>query len=92
VAQLYPQALGSLFVASYDSQGYSGGIRIPLHMASFYGLSTDHIENTFNSSSVVAYVSAGWGLCLPSCCLSIDNSSGSAILALRCHVAILGTG
>jgi hypothetical protein len=24
VAQLYPQALGSLFVASYDSQGYDG--------------------------------------------------------------------
>jgi hypothetical protein len=31
VAQLYPQALGSLFVASYDSQGYGGGIRILLH-------------------------------------------------------------
>jgi hypothetical protein len=27
VAQLYPQALGSLSVAFYDSQGYSGGIR-----------------------------------------------------------------
>jgi hypothetical protein len=27
VAQLYPRALGSLFVASYDSQGYGGGIR-----------------------------------------------------------------
>jgi hypothetical protein len=27
VARLYPQALGSLFVPSYDSQGYSGGIR-----------------------------------------------------------------
>jgi hypothetical protein len=27
VVQLYPQALGSLFVASYDSQGYGGGIR-----------------------------------------------------------------
>jgi hypothetical protein len=28
VAQLYPQALGSLFIALYDSQGYySGGIR-----------------------------------------------------------------
>jgi hypothetical protein len=27
VAQLYSQALGSLFVASYDSQGYDGGIR-----------------------------------------------------------------
>jgi hypothetical protein len=27
VAQLCPQALGSLFVASYDSQDYGGGIR-----------------------------------------------------------------
>jgi hypothetical protein len=27
VAQLYPQALGSLFVASCDSQGYGGGIQ-----------------------------------------------------------------
>jgi hypothetical protein len=27
VSQLYPAALGSLFVASYDSQGYGGGIR-----------------------------------------------------------------
>jgi hypothetical protein len=26
VAQLYPSALGSLFVASFDSQGYGGGI------------------------------------------------------------------
>jgi hypothetical protein len=31
MAQLYPQALGSLFVASYDSQGYGGGIRTRLH-------------------------------------------------------------
>jgi hypothetical protein len=31
VAQLYTQALDSLFVASYDSQGYSGGIRTRLH-------------------------------------------------------------
>jgi hypothetical protein len=31
VAQLYPQALGSLFLASYDSQGYSGGILACLH-------------------------------------------------------------
>jgi hypothetical protein len=27
MAQLYPQKLGYLFVASYDSQGYGGGIR-----------------------------------------------------------------
>jgi hypothetical protein len=32
VAQLYPQALDSLFVASYDSQGYGGGIRTRLHV------------------------------------------------------------
>jgi hypothetical protein len=31
VAHLYPQALGSLFVAFYDSQGYGGGIRPRLH-------------------------------------------------------------
>jgi hypothetical protein len=28
VARLYPQAPGSRFVASYDSQGYGGGTRI----------------------------------------------------------------
>jgi hypothetical protein len=31
VSELYPQALGSLFVASYDSQGYGGGIRNRIH-------------------------------------------------------------
>jgi hypothetical protein len=31
VAQLYPRALGSLFVASYDSQVYGGSIRTRLH-------------------------------------------------------------
>jgi hypothetical protein len=31
VGQLYSQALGSIFVASYDSQGYGGGILTRLH-------------------------------------------------------------
>jgi hypothetical protein len=31
VAQLYPQTPGSLFVAFYDSQWYSGGILTRLH-------------------------------------------------------------
>jgi hypothetical protein len=31
MARLYPQALGSFFVTSYDSQGYGGGIRPRLH-------------------------------------------------------------
>jgi hypothetical protein len=32
VAQLYPQAPGSLFIAFYDLQGYGGGILTHLHM------------------------------------------------------------
>jgi hypothetical protein len=51
MAQLYHQALGSLFVASYDSQGYGGGIRTRLHtgcvhicLISVYTcISVDHI-------------------------------------------------
>jgi hypothetical protein len=31
VAQLYPRALGSRFLASYDSKGYGGGILTRLH-------------------------------------------------------------
>jgi hypothetical protein len=31
VAQLYPQTLGHLFIASYDSHGYGGGIVTALH-------------------------------------------------------------
>jgi hypothetical protein len=30
-AQLYPRALGSIFVASYDLQDYGGGILFRLH-------------------------------------------------------------
>jgi hypothetical protein len=32
VARLYPQELGSIFFASYDSQGYVGASRLRLHM------------------------------------------------------------
>jgi hypothetical protein len=35
VAQLYPRALGSLSVASYDSQGYGGGIVTHLYKGQF---------------------------------------------------------
>jgi hypothetical protein len=31
VAQLYSQVLGSIFIASYGSKGYDGGIRPRLH-------------------------------------------------------------
>jgi hypothetical protein len=56
VAQLYPQALGSLLFASYDSQDYSGGIRTRLHAVDWLTLTnklfrlqylgTDLTENT----------------------------------------------
>jgi hypothetical protein len=36
VAQLYPQAMGSLFVISCDSQDYGGSIRTCLHMGFDY--------------------------------------------------------
>jgi hypothetical protein len=35
VVQIYPQTLGSLFVAFYDSQSYGGGIRTRLHTGWF---------------------------------------------------------
>jgi hypothetical protein len=41
VAPLYPQAMGSLFVASYDSQGYGGGIRTRLHASRFSTTDSD---------------------------------------------------
>jgi hypothetical protein len=42
VARLYPQALGSLFVASYGSQGCGGAIRPRLHTG------MNHKEHTNN--------------------------------------------
>jgi hypothetical protein len=57
VARLYAQALGSLFVASYDSQGYNGVIRPHLHTgnnqqlnrySSLYSRSTDCAGNVFS--------------------------------------------
>jgi hypothetical protein len=35
MVRFYPQLLGSLFVHSYDSQGYDGGIRTHLHVGRF---------------------------------------------------------
>jgi hypothetical protein len=40
MAQLYPQALGSVFVASYDSQGYDGHIWTPPP----FTLGTNYVE------------------------------------------------
>jgi hypothetical protein len=43
VARLYPQILDSLFVASYDSQGYGGDILTHLHIRSLHVLRSDTV-------------------------------------------------
>jgi hypothetical protein len=92
------QALGSLFVASYDSQGYGGGIRTDLHTGVNYHYSQlawgpRHIasgrtqqKTPFpNNPCIVAYVFVASGMCLPSRCLAV-NISGSTIPGFRRHV------
>jgi hypothetical protein len=54
VAHLYPRALGSLFIASYDSQGYGGGIRTRLHMDVPWLLNV----------SLMLGLTASWPVCL----------------------------
>jgi hypothetical protein len=62
MALLYPQTLGSLFVASYDSQRYGGGSRSRLHarvasqrtIDSLSSLGTYRIENTSPNSSIAS--------------------------------------
>jgi hypothetical protein len=66
MARLYPQALCSLFIASYDSQGCGGGIRIRLlveraltegsNYFSSYNLSKDRIENTLPTFPLLSLV------------------------------------
>jgi hypothetical protein len=45
VAQLYPQAPGSLFVTFYDSQGYGGGILTRLQAGNYYDFHFKIIHN-----------------------------------------------
>jgi hypothetical protein len=56
--RLYPQALGSLFIASYDSQGYDGGIRTRLHAGIWLKpwpllINTRHGPHREHSSSII---------------------------------------
>jgi hypothetical protein len=53
VAQLYPWALGSLFVTSYDSQGYDGVILTCLHMGWLAGLSKLYYDRQSVGQSVL---------------------------------------
>jgi hypothetical protein len=78
VVQLYPQAMDSLFVASYDTQGCGGGIRPRLHIGYFLtfhyisitGYDPGHIENTAFNSFLLACVFVVARTCLPNSCTS----------------------
>jgi hypothetical protein len=63
VAQLYPQALGSPSVASYDSPGDGGGIRICVHMGSAYSSQSHSYVTTDGQSASLSWNKAPiWGL------------------------------
>jgi hypothetical protein len=88
-------ALGSLFVTSYDPQGYGGGIQPSLHMGqlphapSLHRLGMNRIENTAsNSSSIVACIFVATDTRLSRHFLSTVVSSGSTIPPFWCHVTI----
>jgi hypothetical protein len=55
VAQLYPRALGSLFVASYDSQGCVGGIltRRAYELGRYFALNVTTIRKGMFCSCIV---------------------------------------
>jgi hypothetical protein len=55
VAQLYPPGTGSLFIASYDSQGYGGGILTRLHTCHTWVHLNGHLINP-SHQSVCLYV------------------------------------
>jgi hypothetical protein len=51
VAPLHPRALGSLFVASYDSRGYGGGVLSRQHMGIFFTSKIDPFPSLISSYS-----------------------------------------
>jgi hypothetical protein len=70
----------SLFVSSYDSQGYGGDIRHRLHsgiyLSALSNFGANRIEiTTSNNSSIMLCLSVGADTCLASRCLAIDVSA-----------------
>jgi hypothetical protein len=60
VAQLYPQALGSLFVAFYDSLGDGGSILSRLHNRRLAYCSTLKVKATSSSETSVDFQRTTW--------------------------------
>jgi hypothetical protein len=63
--KLYPQVVGSVFITSYDSQGYGGGIRTRLHTALLYGVDIKYLKYDFSvirSRDSSVGIATGYGL------------------------------
>jgi hypothetical protein len=60
MAQLYPQALGSVFIALYDSQGYDGGTGTRLHadVCADFNFFRDVYTSPVRTSQATYHVSA----------------------------------
>jgi hypothetical protein len=85
------RTLGSIFVASDDSQGGGGVIRPRLNTDSdllVYSLGTDRIENIASNNYSIAcvWVSVTAEVCLASCSLAMTVYSVSIVLAFGGHV------
>jgi hypothetical protein len=86
VAQIYPRALGSLSVASYDSQVYSGGILSRLHTGTWQR------KHRFQQS-LYCCVRIRWcGNVLASRCPPTDVLPGSAMPFPQASCHIVNTG
>jgi hypothetical protein len=84
VAQLYPQTLGSLFVASYDSQGYGGGIRTRLRAGRT-------LTKLSLSPSLSHIATDGQSLCL-SWCRAPSGAHDQILVTLWRYCFVLGGG
>jgi hypothetical protein len=81
VAQLYHQAPCSPFVASYDSQGYGGGIRTHLHAGVLQLLAPGNLRNSAQKTPLPKFLH---------CCLRtlLSDSSGT-VACLRCRCLVM---
>jgi hypothetical protein len=87
VAYLYPQVLGSFSVASYDSQGYGGGIPISLHAGRLLAESSNRKHRFQQFFIVVSCVHCRENVYIGRSVVKAV-SSGTTIPVFRCHITI----
>jgi hypothetical protein len=84
VAQLYPRALDSLFVASYDSQGYCGGILTRLHTGSIVIAAASNYIVSVRIEQRTYFPTAPLFLCHAGISLTVQRITLLVVLLLLC--------